>query len=309
MNIGSSIHRLLSLGFALLVTAFAITVPTMSTANELFISEYVEGSFFNQAIEVYNPTGGSVDLDGDNYVLLIYVNGNASLPFTVYLTGTVASDATHVLTHSSAELTLFNRADQRSPELNFNGDDAIALVRDGVVLDVIGQIGFDPGFQWGSGNTSTQDNTLVRKPEVCRGDVNGSDPFDPTLEWNGFARETYSNLGWHSYSCRKVDVPSASTTPSLSLIETCRPNPMFSSSMIRYRIAPEDAGRISLAIFDIGGRRVRELMNAEVPAGTYQEAWDGRSDSGERVSDGLYVCRLSAGGRMFTRKLTLLFGK
>ena len=53
----------------------------------------------------------------------------------------------------------------------YNGDDAVVLRKggaDGPVLDSIGQVGFDPGTEWGTGLTSTVDNTLRRKAAVVR---------------------------------------------------------------------------------------------------------------------------------------------
>lgn len=71
----------------------------------------------------------------------------------------------------------------------------------GAVLDVIGQVGFDPGSEWGSGDTSTRDNTMRRKPAVCQGDTNETDPFDPSLEWDGFPQNTFDGLGTHTADC------------------------------------------------------------------------------------------------------------
>ncbi len=72
----------------------------------------------------------------------------------------------------------------------FNGNDAVVLRKGTTVIDVIGQIGFDPGTEWGSGLTSTADNTLAAKINCNAGDVIGSDAFDPSLEWDGFATDT-----------------------------------------------------------------------------------------------------------------------
>lgn len=69
------------------------------------------------------------------------------------------------------------------------------------VVDVIGQVGFDPGSQWGSDLTSTADNTIRRKPSICQGDPNGTDAFDPALEWDGFPRDTLDGLGTHTVDC------------------------------------------------------------------------------------------------------------
>jgi predicted extracellular nuclease/Ca2+-binding RTX toxin-like protein len=57
---------------------------------------------------------------------------------------------------------------------------------------LIGQIGFDPGTEWGSGLISTQNNTLRRKSSIVTGDTNPFDTFDPSLEWEGFAQDTFS---------------------------------------------------------------------------------------------------------------------
>ena len=71
----------------------------------------------------------------------------------------------------------------------------MALTHSGVAIDIIGQIGFDPGTEWGTGLTSTRDNTLRRKSTVATGDTDGTDPFDPSVEWDGFATDTFDGLG------------------------------------------------------------------------------------------------------------------
>jgi predicted extracellular nuclease len=70
-----------------------------------------------------------------------------------------------------------------------------------VVFDAIGQVGTDPGSQWGTGDTSTQNNTIRRQSTVCRGDTDDSDAFDPTVEWDGFAQNTFDGLGSHAPGC------------------------------------------------------------------------------------------------------------
>ena len=66
------------------------------------------------------------------------------------------------------------------------------------VVDSIGQVGFDPGTEWGSGLTSTADNTLRRAAGVCVGDTDPSNAFDPAVEWVGFATDTFDGLGSHT---------------------------------------------------------------------------------------------------------------
>jgi hypothetical protein len=55
-----------------------------------------------------------------------------------------------------------------------------------------------------------------------------------------------------------------------------------------------------------GGRLVATLVNGERGPGEHVEAWDGRTDSGETASSGVYVIRLRANGREAFRKLVLI---
>ena len=58
---------------------------------ELFISEYVEGSSNNKALEIYNPNGTSVSLTG--YTVEIYANGSISVSSTVTLSAATRASA------------------------------------------------------------------------------------------------------------------------------------------------------------------------------------------------------------------------
>ncbi len=49
---------------------------------------------------------------------------------------------------------------------------------------------------------------------------------------------------------------------------------------------------VDVNIFDLSGRKVRQLVSARRPVGAYSETWDGRDEQGELVAPGLYVCRI-----------------
>lgn len=83
-----------------------------------------------------------------------------------------------------------------------------------------------------------------------------------------------------------------------------QPNPFGGATTIEYSI-PSD-GEVSLAIYDVGGRRLRLLEAGPRVAGVHKATWDGRDDSGRRAAAGLYFYRLNAGERTLTRKVTLL---
>lgn len=192
--------------------------PTQAAAADLFISEYIEGSSNNKAIEIYNGTGTAVNLGTGGYNIKIYFNGSTSAGTTINLTGTIADGDVFVVAHSSAAAAILAEADLTSGSSFFNGDDAVVLSSSGGVVDAIGQVGFDPGSQWGSGTVSTQDNTLRRQTAVCAGDTVETDAFDPSAEWDGFATDTFDGLGTHTASCGgggATPTPSATaTTPA-----------------------------------------------------------------------------------------------
>lgn len=187
------------------------------TYTDLLISEYIEGSSFNKAIELYNGTGNSIDLAAGLYSLQAYFNGSTT-PTTLNLTGTIAPNDVFVLANSQASPAILNVTDlTNNTVINFNGDDAIVLRKNGVILDAIGQVGLDPGSEWGSGLTSTQDNTIRRLSTVMTGDTDTSDAFNPAAEWEGFAIDTFDGLG--SYIPGGDPEPPVTTTTFIHAIQ------------------------------------------------------------------------------------------
>ncbi|WP_194163164.1 lamin tail domain-containing protein [Arenimonas daejeonensis] len=187
--------------------ALPLAAPASAAATDLFLSEIVEGSSNNKAVEIYNGTGAPVDLAAGGYTLQFYFNGGTTANFNLALSGTLADGEAFVIAPGNANATILAAADQVSGTSWFNGDDAIVLRKGGDLLDVAGQIGVDPGSQWGTGLASTADNTIRRKASVCAGDTDGSDAFDPAIEWDGYATDTFDGLGSHSASCGGGGLP------------------------------------------------------------------------------------------------------
>ena len=205
---------LLAVGVVGLAVPLGVISPVHALAGDLFFSEYIEGSSNNKALEIFNGTGASVNLAAGAYNVQMFFNGSASAGLTINLTGTVAAGDVYVVAQSSAVASILAQADQISSAGWFNGDDAVVLRKGTTALDVIGQIGFDPGTEWGTGLTSTADNTLVRKNTICAGDPNGGDAFDPSVEWDGLAIDTFTSLGSHSASCGGSDAAPQVTSTS-----------------------------------------------------------------------------------------------
>ena len=184
--------------------------PFVDTNCHVIVSEYVEGTGNTKALEIYNPTAEAIDLTAGGYVVQIYANGSFSANNTINLTGTIPSQDVYVLAHSSSVAEVLGAADQTSANLGFNGNDAVVLRvggTNGTVLDCIGQVGNDPGTEWGTGLASTADNTLRRKTTVKIGDTVTSDAFDPATEWDGYANGTYGGLGAHTSDCSGPPLP------------------------------------------------------------------------------------------------------
>jgi hypothetical protein len=157
-------------------------------ATDLFFSKYGEGSSNNKFLEIYNGTGSDVDLS--IYSVELYSNGNSVASNTLSLNGiTLAAGDVYVIANSSADPTILNAADTTSTVTFFNGDDAIALLKNGTPIDVIGEIGVDPGSGWAVAGVAnaTRNHTLVRKSTVC----------SPTTDWAASAGTDANNSQWN----------------------------------------------------------------------------------------------------------------
>lgn len=78
------------------ITSLDVTPNTLTCADisgdlptDLFISEYIEGTSNNKAIEIYNGTGLSVNLS--DYQIRIFFNGSSSSASNIALAGTLAN--------------------------------------------------------------------------------------------------------------------------------------------------------------------------------------------------------------------------
>jgi flagellar hook assembly protein FlgD len=82
------------------------------------------------------------------------------------------------------------------------------------------------------------------------------------------------------------------------------PNPFNPTTTIRFSLAAP--GQVTLAVYDVSGRRVRTLVDEYRAADRYHVSWDGRNEAGESVASGVYFYRLVAGRFAQTKKMVLL---
>jgi len=86
-----------------------------------------------------------------------------------------------------------------------------------------------------------------------------------------------------------------------------RPNPFVSTTRLQFDLAR--AGRVSLAVYDALGRRVKELVpDTSMPAGRFAIDWNGTDGSGHRVPGGVYFVHLLAGGTRRLQRAVLMPG-
>ncbi|MES2316883.1 MAG: ExeM/NucH family extracellular endonuclease [Pseudomonadota bacterium] len=172
--------------------------PPPPAAVNLFFSEYLEGSANNKALEIYNPGGAPVDLTG--YSVKLFANGAIIPTATQVLTGIIQPGATLTLINSGMTPALSAAVTGTklvSGATNFNGDDAVTLEKDGVVIDAIGQVGYDPGVEWITGSVSTLNMTIRRKAGITGGSLPAARPanWDVSAEWVAFPIDTVNGLG------------------------------------------------------------------------------------------------------------------
>ena len=156
-----------------------------SSTNEIFISEYVEGSSNNKAVEIANFTGNLINLSG--YTIARDVNGNGTYGAALQLTGMLATGNVHVISRGNASAETVALADQISSgdAMSFNGDDPVGLFKNGVLIDIFGNFG---------GTNNFANATYRRKQTV----INPTTVFDLAGEWVTSTTNDITDLGSHS---------------------------------------------------------------------------------------------------------------
>ena len=200
--------------FTLLGTlGFFQQAHAQAPCTELFISEYVEGSSNNKALEIYNPNAGMVDLTP--YQLHRYNNGGTTSPDILDLQGMLAGYDVFVAVNPSSsgvDAALLAVADTLDDITFYNGNDAILFINTatGDTIDVIGEFGVS--MFWTVGSGATNENTLVRMSSIQGGN---NDWTTNANEWDVFPQNDFSYIGSHSSSCEPT-----SSTPEISFAMT-----------------------------------------------------------------------------------------
>ena len=155
--------------------------PPETSSGVLFLSEYLEGSSYNKALEIANLTGNVIDLG--SYSLKKISNENTEWGDEKKLEGSLAHGETFVLAHSRSVQAILEKAHllMGGGIIDFNGNDVVGLFKDGELVDIIGQ----PG-----GEDFARDVTLRRKTSAIVPKIN----YDPE-DWEVLEMDLAEGLG------------------------------------------------------------------------------------------------------------------
>ena len=222
-----------------------LTISTTSntTASDLLFSEYIEGSSNNKALEISNGTGVAVNLSV--YSIKKQSNGAGAWSTGLPLSGIMNSGSKFTIVNSlmssGCYATSAANLSTSAAEMSFNGNDAVGLFKNGILIDIIGT------FNGGTANFSI-DETIRRKATVTA----PSTTFNKTTQWDVYALDTCNNLG----SRIVAKEPKITSDASLEAI-VIYPNPSNGTFFIN------NSNKVySMEIYSIIGQKIFSIENS-----------------------------------------------
>jgi endonuclease I len=241
-------------------TVTSTTNSSGTTATDLLFSEYIEGSSFNKALEISNSTAAPVNLS--IYSIKKQTNGSGSWSTGINLTGTLNSGSKFIIVNSSIASTCyppsFANFSTSATEMTFNGNDAVGLFKNGILIDIIGT------FNGGTANFAA-DVTLRRKSTI----TSPSTIFNLSAQWDSFTTDNCTDLGsrMSTKEAKKDIVPDSNTF-------TIYPNPSDGNCTVYYNNQNKE---YSIEILSLLGQNIFKKENitqssvsiTNIPKGIY----------------------------------------
>jgi hypothetical protein len=174
----------------------------------------------------------------------------------------------------------------------FSADSIYHFTIDGTILDKWYHNGPRGVFRLGNGNILFTDGSGVHEMDPATGSIieteySGSCRFIELVDLSGVP------VGESSFS-------SLASPMQLSIY----PNPFHDQLSIAYTLG--NATSVRVDIYSIAGRIVRTMEPGVSSAGSHSLVWDGTSDSGEMLGQGIYFVRMTTPEGMVTKKVNLI---
>ena len=254
------------------VINFTTLDPNAAPVSDLFISEYVEGSSHNKAIEITNKTGIPVDLN--DYKLRIAYNSNDFTSTYSFPDKILANNEVFVMANDQNTLCLDKVNDiTTSSVFNFNGNDAIGLFKDNNLIDIVGVPNDNTYF--------AEDITLIRKPFIANPNITYTES-----EWLTEATN-YCDLGQHNTSTASTDMFELSNV-------NVYPNPS-KTNKVTVSI-PNDIVIEKLTLYSILGREIKYINTPYFVDEKYVL---------ENLPKGMYILKLSTTTSSISKKVII----
>lgn len=253
---------------------------TGGTASDILFSEYIEGTGNNKALEITNNTGASVSLS--TYTIKKQTNGAGAWSTGLALSGTLATGSKFTIVNSSMSSSCFATSSANisttATELTFNGNDAVGLFKNGVLIDIIGT------FNGGTANFAA-DVTLRRKSTVTA----PSTTFNLSSQWDSYTTDTCSNLGAKRAQIATIETEEE-IVPQLQEV-ILYPNPTNGNFNIYFNTINSP---YSIEIISIFGQRVFEKSNITDSLSTINN-----------LPKGIYIVRINQDSETFSKKIII----
>jgi len=292
-----------------LQVCFLVYLLTMADASIASVPE-IDGVFgFEEATEPLSIAVWVPLTEGESVEGLSWYNNDASAVFPAIKAMAGVVDCPDDL--ANAVLVGQNVMGQSSSWSDFEFDQPIASTSEGIYflfeIPLGGALiaegdggGHGVGYQVGDGlircwistGTGTWD---ALAPEFQMAVV-------PTIAANKSGDVLVIERGHSANNSEANDLDTAEE--SLTSRMVVAPNPFNPTTEIKYAL--EKGGHVTLDLFDVRGRVVRRLVNANRSTGVHSAVWNGRDDTGRTLPSGTYFARMRSGSVRIVKRLTLI---
>ncbi|TET47700.1 hypothetical protein E3J62_00430 [candidate division TA06 bacterium] len=98
--------------------------------------------------------------------------------------------------------------------------------------------------------------------------------------------------------------PARKASPTVSFLSQNVPNPFRDCTTVRFGVARDCF--VSVDVFDVAGRLVKNIFSGEMSRGLNSATWDGTSEAGVEVSSGTYFIRMAGGRENFVKRVVMV---